>query len=441
MRESGFRLAHMKNHITLATKYDGYYVADPRTLNILTINWVDSAVGEDEDEDAEFEVAAAELAAAIEATATAAAATTTTTTAAAPATTTAATTTPTTTAAAPATTTTAAELEAAVQQAADEAAATAVLAAVAAVEAAAAAAPPKTEREAALAEASAELAAAFDAVQETTAATSSSSTAAAASAASAASAAVARVAASPAPRPSPVIERLEASMARATSSRTAVTAATAPSSTTAEQEELADIEGRLLNRLEKNDNPSYLAKLQRRDDELNASSRSVDMGTTFEYVVYQNMQPGDAEDLMIQNGADQVGFYKRKVRGERVLHLYGLLGMAGILASEIINVTSYTMIEAGFHREMAVLMAHPTTLEYEGDVWQARIKDDPDEAIYQMKRLLETAGFVFATNNGPTYMGVSVGGRLVFNHVPLPVYMLETDLQNGRAREEYDERQ
>ncbi|KAI7873158.1 uncharacterized protein EV154DRAFT_528632, partial [Mucor mucedo] len=50
MRESGFRLAHVKNHITLATKCDGYYVADPRPLDILTINWVDSC-GDDEIEE------------------------------------------------------------------------------------------------------------------------------------------------------------------------------------------------------------------------------------------------------------------------------------------------------------------------------------------------------------------------------------------------------
>lgn len=81
--------------------------------------------------------------------------------------------------------------------------------------------------------------------------------------------------------------------------------------------------------------------------------------TYSEYVVYKNMQPEYAEYLMIQSGADQVGFYGRKVRGERVLHLYGLLRMAGILASEIIKVTSYSMIEAGFYREMAVLMTHP----------------------------------------------------------------------------------
>ncbi|KAI7869635.1 uncharacterized protein EV154DRAFT_571075 [Mucor mucedo] len=150
---------------------------------------------------------------------------------------------------------------------------------------------------------------------------------------------------------------------------------------------------------------------------------------------------------MIQNGADQVGFYKRKVRGERVLHLYGLLGIAGILASEIINVTSYTTIEAGFHREMAVLMAHPLArklsfLRTNSIDWMFDQIEQKLRAINADHREIAVANEIFwddmeedKRSSGPIYMGVSVGGRLVFDHVPLQVYMFEKDLQDEIARE------
>ncbi|KAI7873482.1 uncharacterized protein EV154DRAFT_570037 [Mucor mucedo] len=383
MRKCGFPLGNIHNDTTLVAKYEVYNVSDREPLECITVDWKrslddkqlhdhDSGItifnpvgkeqeGED-DEDDDLVFVPVELAAQVEA----ATAQQAEAVAAAP------------------TTTTAASLEAAVPQATDEAAATALLAA-AAVEAAAAAAP-KTEREAELAEASAELASAFDAVQETTAATSSSTaaaapqTAAASASTSAAAAAVARVAASPARRPSPVIEKLQSAMARATRSQTS-TATVPPAAATSSATESNDqtISAGLLTRLNKYDTPNYLAKLQKRADELNSLAGRVNAGGYFINLIEsedvagfthelsemndnvsmtkRNYTPADAEDEMVQKETNSTGFYRQKVRGESVLHVYGLLSMAGILAIRVINEGCYTMPEPAFHQELAVIMA------------------------------------------------------------------------------------
>ncbi|KAI7877551.1 uncharacterized protein EV154DRAFT_569028 [Mucor mucedo] len=82
--------------------------------------------------------------------------------------------------------------------------------------------------------------------------------------------------------------------------------------------------------------------------------------TFVESILHRFYSAHDAQEEMVANGASVAKFYENKIRGERVLRLYGMLGMKGVLAVEIITIGSYRLDERSLRENALARNSHST---------------------------------------------------------------------------------
>ncbi|KAI7864154.1 uncharacterized protein EV154DRAFT_488960 [Mucor mucedo] len=63
-------------------------------------------------------------------------------------------------------------------------------------------------------------------------------------------------------------------------------------------------------------------------------------------------------EITVLNDADPVGFMDCRTRGERVFRVFQLLGMAGILALEVMTAKAYSRYHRSFEEQLEMLMKH-----------------------------------------------------------------------------------
>ncbi|KAI7865385.1 uncharacterized protein EV154DRAFT_572180 [Mucor mucedo] len=100
--------------------------------------------------------------------------------------------------------------------------------------------------------------------------------------------------------------------------------------------------------------------------------------TFVESILHRFYSAHDAQEKMVANGASAPKCYENKIRGERVLRLYGMLGMKGVLAVEIITMGSYKLDERSLRGNALARNSHSTeeaklflqTFNNTGQMWE-----------------------------------------------------------------------
>ncbi|KAI7891149.1 uncharacterized protein EV154DRAFT_563642 [Mucor mucedo] len=82
--------------------------------------------------------------------------------------------------------------------------------------------------------------------------------------------------------------------------------------------------------------------------------------TFVEYILHRFYSAHDAQEEMVANGASAAKFYENKIRGERVMRLYGMLGMKGVLAVKIITMGTYRLDERSLRENALARNSHST---------------------------------------------------------------------------------
>ncbi|KAI7875847.1 uncharacterized protein EV154DRAFT_577673 [Mucor mucedo] len=159
----------------------------------------------------------------------------------------------------------------------------------------------------------------------------------------------------PAARGSTVVEEVQAAVDAA--SRLTAEAATASASEIPDQA-YDDLRSKMVIRLEKNNTRAYLTTLTERAEELNNLVNQIGIGDAFrrslgsadikeftggitqieKTITFKNL-PVKRKTRWFEMVFHQLHFMSKKSGGERVMRLYGMLGMKGILAVEIITIT------------------------------------------------------------------------------------------------------
>ncbi|KAI7878546.1 uncharacterized protein EV154DRAFT_486182 [Mucor mucedo] len=77
-----------------------------------------------------------------------------------------------------------------------------------------------------------------------------------------------------------------------------------------------------------------------------------------EYHVFKGFNEWESMEITVLNDADPVGFMDCRTRGERVFRVFQLLGMAGILAVEVMTAKAYSRYHRSFEEQLEMLMKH-----------------------------------------------------------------------------------
>ncbi|KAI7874005.1 uncharacterized protein EV154DRAFT_569842 [Mucor mucedo] len=77
-----------------------------------------------------------------------------------------------------------------------------------------------------------------------------------------------------------------------------------------------------------------------------------------EYHVFKGFDEWECMEIIVLNDADPVGFMDCRTRGEHVFRVFQLLGMAGILAVEVMTAKAYSRYHRSFEEQWKMLMKH-----------------------------------------------------------------------------------
>ncbi|KAI7891146.1 uncharacterized protein EV154DRAFT_563633 [Mucor mucedo] len=77
-----------------------------------------------------------------------------------------------------------------------------------------------------------------------------------------------------------------------------------------------------------------------------------------EYHVFKGFDEWECMEIIVLNDADPVGFMDCRTRGEHVFRVFQLLGMAGILAVEVMTAKAYSRYHRSFEEQLEMLMKH-----------------------------------------------------------------------------------